>query len=196
MGSSKSWLWNVNKTEDEARQILRDPAHPAFLLYAAKRLANANRPKEIFRDYLSKEVFLRFWSAVKRQMRKDSRNRERIVFWQGVYEYLVKDLKSKGTPFVRPKAEVRVDLEQKRIGEGLKALRLLKKMTQTELAEKAGLTQQHIAKIEKGITCPRPQTMKKIKSCLGEYSSPQGPSSPQEFIREASFSKSGTTWIF
>ncbi len=167
MGVDKSWLWNVKLTDAEAREVLRDPADPRFLMYAARRLATANLPREIFRNYLTREHFLLRWPAIKRQMRKDSRNRGRVIFWQGVYEYLIKELKEKGTPFVRPKKEARVDPEQKKDGDALRALRLSRKMTQAELAEKAGLTQQHIAKIEKGITQPRLGTLQKIQKALG-----------------------------
>ncbi len=167
MGVARSWLWNVNKTEEEARKILKDPGHPAFLLYAARRLASANLPREIFQDYLSKEDFLRCWPAIKRQMNKDGRNRERVIFWQGVFEYLLRNLKAKGTPFVRPRSEAPADPEQQRIGQAIKEIRRSRKMTQTELARKTGLTQQYIAKIEKGLTRSRPQTLDKIEKALG-----------------------------
>jgi len=193
MGVDKSWLWNVKTTDAEARNILENPEDPRFFIYAARRLATANLPREVFRDYLKKEDFLKFWPGIKRQMRIDSRNRERIIFWQGVYEYLIKDLKAKGTPFVRQKAEVRSDPEQKKAGEGLKALRRSRKMTQTELARKAGLTQQHIAKIEKGITRPRAETLKAIEKALGasrhEYVSDETPSSARRVT------ESVTTWF-
>lgn len=169
MSIEKSWLWNVKTTDAEAKKILNNPEDPRFYLYAAKRLATANLPREVFRDYLRREDFLMYWPAIKRQMRKDSRNHERVIFWQGAYEHLIKELKVKGTPFVRPKAEVRIDPEQQRIGEALKELRRAKKMTQAELAKRTGLTQQHIAKIEKGITRPRPETRKAIDKALGTF---------------------------
>jgi DNA-binding XRE family transcriptional regulator len=196
MGVAKSWLWNVNKTEEEARKILKDPGHPAFLLYAARRLANANFPKEIFRDYLDQETFLRHWPAIKRQMNRDSRNHDRVLFWGGVYDYLMRGRKAKGISFPRPKAEARVDPEQHRTGQAIKDLRRSRKMTQAELAREAGLTQQYIAKIERGLTQPRSQTMKKIRNCLGELRYPEGPSFTPFFVRDASISKPGTTWIF
>lgn len=167
MGGAKSWLWNVNKTEEEARKILKDPGHPAFLLYAARRLATANLPKEIFRDYLSRENFLIHWPAIKRQMKKDSRNHDRVLFWDGVYDYLRRDLKAKGISLGRPNIGARVDPVQQRDGQHLRELRRSKKMTQVELAREAGVTQQHIAKIEKGLTVPRPQTLEKIERALG-----------------------------
>jgi len=167
MGVARSWLWNVNKTDAEAKKILKDPGHPAFLLYAARRLATANLPREVFRDYLNREDFLRHWPAIKRQMNKDSRNQDRVLFWGGVYEYLIRDLKAKGAPFVKTKLEPRVDPEQQKAGQTMKERRRSRKMTQAELAKKTGLTQQHIAKIEKGLTRPRSATLKKIETALG-----------------------------
>jgi DNA-binding XRE family transcriptional regulator len=193
VGAAKSWLWNVNKTEEEAKKILKDPGHPAFLLYAARRLAHANLPKEIFRDYLNREDFLKHWPAIKRQMNKDSRNHDRALFWGGVYEYLKRDLKAKGISFPRPKAEARVDPEQQKAGQAIKGLRRSRKMTQAELAREAGLTQQHIAKIEKGLTRPRPKTLKKIERTLGvsryEYKLNERPS-PSAVVTEPV-----TTWF-
>ena len=193
MGVDKSWLWNVKLTDADAREILKDPGNPRFFMYAARRLATANLPREVFRDYLSREHFLLHWPGIKRVMRKDAYTRERVIFWQGVFEYLIKSLKAKGTPFVRPKAEVRIDPEQKRAGEKLRAFRRSKKMTQAELARKAGLTQQYIAKIEKGITCPRPQTLEKINRCLGpsqyEYKTEEA------FFRADRVTAPVTTWF-
>ncbi|MFA5168114.1 MAG: helix-turn-helix transcriptional regulator [Candidatus Omnitrophota bacterium] len=193
MGVDKSWLWNVKTTDAEARKILADPEHPAFQVYAARRLATANLPREVFRDYLKKEDFLKSWPVIKRQMRTDSRNRDRIIFWQGVYEYLIKDLKAKGTPFVRPKALARIDPGRQKTGQGIRDQRRLRKMTQAELAQKTGLTQQHIAKIEKGVTCPRPQTMEKIEKALGvsshEYKTGEAP------FRVDRVTETVTTWL-
>jgi len=192
MGVDKTWLWNVKLTDAQARKILKDPGNPRFLIYAAQRLATANLPREVFRDYLKQEHFLMFWPAIKRQMRKDSRNQGRVIFWQGVYEYLIKDLRSKGIPFVRPKAEMRVDPGQKKDGEALRILRRSRKMTQAELAKKTGLTQQHIAKIEKGLTRPRPETLAGIQKVLGakpvEYSA-------EEPFREGRVTEPVTTWF-
>lgn len=192
MGADKSWLWNVKITDAEAREILKDPDNPRFFIYAARRLATANLPREVFRDYLKKEDFLRFWPGIKRQMRKDSRNHERVIFWQGVYEFLIKDLKAKGTPFVRPKAEARIDPGQQKVGQGIRDLRRSRKMTQAELARETGFTQQHIARIEKGHTVPRPQTLEKIEKALGarsiEYST-------EEPFRGDRVTESVTTWF-
>lgn len=196
MGVDKSWLWNVKTTDAEARNILKNPEDPRFFLYAARRLATANLSREVFRNYLGKEDFLRHWPAIKRQMNKDSRNHERVIFWGGVFEYLIKALRAKGTPFVRQKAVISVDPVQKKEGEALRILRRSRKMTQAGLARKAGLTQQHIAKIEKGLARPRPATLKKIKSILGEYIYPEEPSVAPVFLRDAFISRPGTTWIF
>ncbi len=192
MGTDKTWLWNVKLTDAEAREILKDPDDPRFLIYAARRLATANLPRDVFRDYLKQEHFLMFWPRIKRQMHKDAWNRERVIFWQGAFDYLIKSLKEKGTPFIRPKPEVRMDPEQQKIGQGIRDLRRSRKMTQAELARKAGLTQQHIAKIEKGLSCPRSQTMEKIEKAL--RTKPAGYSVEEPF-RENRVTEPVTTWF-
>jgi transcriptional regulator with XRE-family HTH domain len=49
----------------------------------------------------------------------------------------------------------------------LKIQRLLKDLTQAELAEKAGIPQSHLSNIESGKMFPSKLTMKKIESALG-----------------------------
>ena len=78
----------------------------------------------------------------------------------------------------------------------MRAERKARNLTQAELARETGLTQQYIAKIEKGLTSPRPKTLRKIKSSLGEFHYPGESSFTPLFIRDASISKPGTTWIF
>ncbi|HPS36997.1 MAG TPA: helix-turn-helix transcriptional regulator, partial [Candidatus Omnitrophota bacterium] len=89
------------------------------------------------------------------------------------------------------------DPAQKRAGESLRALRRSKKMTQSELAAKTGLTQQYIAKIEKGLTNPRSGTLEKIRKALGAkpYEYAEGPLA-QSWRSAAGFiSEPGTTLI-
>ena len=54
------------------------------------------------------------------------------------------------------------------INEKLKNLRLKHKLTQKELSELTGLSQQHISKIETGKIVPNFRTVLKISSALSE----------------------------
>ena len=56
---------------------------------------------------------------------------------------------------------------QKRIGMEVRKLRLAKKMTQRELAERAGLRQSHISRLERGDPIPTDATARKLAKALG-----------------------------
>lgn len=49
----------------------------------------------------------------------------------------------------------------------IKEIRVRKKLTQKQLAELVGISQQHISKIETGLNIPSYATVKKIANALG-----------------------------
>jgi transcriptional regulator with XRE-family HTH domain len=53
------------------------------------------------------------------------------------------------------------------IGENLKRLRTLSALTQEELAAKAGITANSVARIERDEAEPRPTTLRKLAGALG-----------------------------
>ena len=52
--------------------------------------------------------------------------------------------------------------------EQLKSIRAMEKITQKDLAEKCGLTQANISNIEKGISTPTIDSLRKIADALGK----------------------------
>jgi transcriptional regulator with XRE-family HTH domain len=52
------------------------------------------------------------------------------------------------------------------VGEKLKRLRTLNALTQTELAQRAGLTTAAVARIERDEAEPRPSTLRKLAEAL------------------------------
>lgn len=52
------------------------------------------------------------------------------------------------------------------LGNKIKALRKIKKLSQERLADKADLSQQHISRIENGLTFPSVSTLNKIANVL------------------------------
>ena len=170
MGSS--WLWNVNKTEAEAKRILADPEEKRFVHYAALLLSrHRGLPKEIFSGYLSKEHFCRRWLEIKRKMRKDDWNDQRIPFWDGIYKRLIVDFKKKGIVFRSPKKEALKNPGLEKMAADIRSRRKAAQLTQTELAKKMGVKQQFIAKIESGTQNLSAGTLQKIEKALG--TSPQ-----------------------
>ena len=111
----KSWLWNVKIDEAEAKRILRDSEHEKFLYYATILLSRSNEPKQVWK-FLPKDSFCRHWNQIKRQMRKDRWNDKRIMFWNQVYLFLVRDFRKKGIVFSLKKEEGKVNPEQRKMG--------------------------------------------------------------------------------
>ncbi len=161
----KSWLWNVKIDEAEAKRILQDSGHEKFLYYATLLLSRSNEPKQVWK-FLSKDNFCRHWNQIKRQMRKDRWNDKRILFWNQVYLFLVRDFRKKGIVFSLKKEEGKVNPEQQKIGRQIVEQRKKLGLTQVELAQKLGVTQQAISKIEKGTQSARFSTIAKIMKHL------------------------------
>jgi len=161
----KSWLWDIRKPEKEVRKILKDPSHEKFTHYAALLLSRSNDPAQVFGHYIPKEIFVRNWNSIKRRMRKNKWNQDRILFWREIYRYWSKELKSEGMELRQGKEETSVSL-RKEVGQSIKTLRISKGMTQQELAKKAGIHQQVISKIEKGTANPSLKTIEKITKYL------------------------------
>jgi DNA-binding XRE family transcriptional regulator len=192
MGSS--WLWNVNKSEKEAKRILADPEEKRFVHYAALLLSrHPGLPKEIFTEYLSKENFCRRWLEIKRKMRKDHWNDQRIPFWNEIYKRLILEFKKKGVVFPRPKKEILKNQSWVKTAENFRSRRRAQKMTQAELARKMGVKQQFVAKIESGTQNLSTRTLEKIEKALSV--------SPYKYVAEEKRSSASiitepvTTWF-
>lgn len=164
----KAWQWDVRRSDKDIREILNNPRHPSFFHYASRLLARSNVPKEVFGEYLEKEDFCVQWPNIKRQMRKDQWNLDRVQFWEAIYRHLKEDLKAKGLKLRRP-APVPVEGSLRvKVGRRLSEIRRSKKLTQAELAQGAGLTQQFVSKIEKGTENISLDTLERIQKFLGE----------------------------
>ena len=162
------WLWDKNISQEDIQKILKDPRGERFVNMVALLLSRSNTPKEIFDQYLDRRIFVQSWARIKRQMRKDSWNDPRIIFWQAVYEKLLVEFRQKGIP-VRPVKEETIDNDlAQEVAQKLKILRQNMNLTQRELAERIGISQQIISRIEKGRENLRLLTLSKIFSFLGE----------------------------
>ncbi|MCR4337585.1 MAG: helix-turn-helix domain-containing protein [Candidatus Omnitrophica bacterium] len=162
------WLWDRNISVEEIQRILKDPQSERFVNIAAILLARNNAPKEIFDQYLDQKVFVQNWARIKRQMRKDSWNDPRIIFWQAVYEKLIGELKARGVP-IRPRKDASASDELSlQVAEKIKTVRQELHLTQNELAERIGISQQIISRIENGRNDTRLSTLERVFHFLGE----------------------------
>ena len=137
------WLWDKNISEEEIKIILKDPEHERFMNLAALLMSRNNTPKEIFEQYLDKKLFVQNWSRIKRQMRKDSWNDPRIIFWQAVYEKLRDEFKEKGMVIRARPAEITGGSVSQQIAEKIKTARRELSLTQGELKKDRHFSADH-----------------------------------------------------
>ena len=164
----KAWQWDMRRSDEEIRKILKDPKHPSFLHYAALLLARINIPKEVFNRYLGKEDFCIEWQKIKRRMRKDRLSQDRVQFWEEIHRHVKEGFKAKGVTLRKPAKTAVKDSLRARIGKRIREIRRSKKMTQAELARESGLSQQFLSKIEQGTENISLDTVERIQKSLKE----------------------------
>lgn len=151
MSLSSDWLWDRKITVKKAKAILSDPENKHFLSLSVLLFSRKNTPKEVFQNYLRPVDFLKNWSRIKRQMRKDSWNSPRIEYWQAIYEKLKEKYEKKGIfPCINTAAIRQQDEFCKLIADRIRAIRKQKGLTQYVLAKKLKVSQQIISRIESG----------------------------------------------
>jgi DNA-binding XRE family transcriptional regulator len=165
----KSWQWDVKRTNEEIRRILKNPKHPNFFYYAALLLIRTNVPREVFDHYLKKEDFCVEWHSIKRRMKKDRLSHDRIQFWEEIYRHVKEGLRDQGVKFRKPANRVTGNSLRAQVGKRIHQIRQSKKMTQAELAQEAGLTQQFLSKIERGTENISLDTLERIQKSLKEH---------------------------
>ncbi|MEW4455564.1 helix-turn-helix domain-containing protein [Bremerella sp. JC817] len=74
----------------------------------------------------------------------------------------------------------RVDKYRRKVGKVVRELRRQKSMSQEELAERAGISQSHLSRLETGLHVPTSTTMEKIADALGVHPSQLDPGFPNE----------------
>jgi len=189
---SKSWLWDRQISEKEVRKILMNPGHEAFVHYASLLLSRMNEPRQVFKNYLGKQVFCAQWNKIKRQMQKDKWNKGRILFWQEIYRYLLDEFKAEGIRFRQNDRKIEPETLSYYIAKEVRLNRRSRGLTQAELAKASDLSQQVISNIEKGTANPSLMTLEKIRKGLGLK--------PAEiasllFSTEVAFAESATNWV-
>ena len=94
-------------------------------------------------------------------MRKDRWLRDRVVFWQTIYERILEGLKEQGIKIRQPQ-EVKIPPERMKLAQEIKDIRVELGYTQKNMARKLGVIQQYISKIENGYENFSVDTLKRI----------------------------------
>ena len=146
---NRDWLWDRKTSINEIKMILKNPKHKNFILFASLLLARKNQPNEVFKKYINPMIFCTHWPNIKKNMRKDKWNSQRIIFWQAIYEKLRDRYHKKGISF-REKKKLTINKLCQETGAQIRSIRKGKGLSQKALAKKLGVSQQLISRIEGG----------------------------------------------
>lgn len=158
-------FWDKKIRPREVARILKDDSHPRFIELAALLLSRTNEPHEVFTNYLGKVLFCRNWRRIKRAMRQNKWSDNRIIFWNEVRDVLSCRMDKKELERGKERPLV-ADENSQKIGEIVRETRKRLGWTQKDLASKAGLSQQIISFVEKGILNFSLRTLSKILNAL------------------------------
>lgn len=159
-----NWLWDTTLSEKEVREILKNEKHPKFDTYTEMLLARISDPEIVF-SFINKKTFCCKWPKIKKRLAKDRWLRNRILFWQIIYERIHAELEEQGIR-IRIPIRIKPPVERIKIVQQIRSLRRRLGYTQKALAKKLGVMQQYISKIESGVENVSIDTLKKIANAL------------------------------
>ena len=158
-------FWDKNTSIEEVKKILKDESHPRFIEFSSLLLARTNKPKNVFSSYLGKQIFVNNWVKIRRKMKQNKWNNTRIIFWNEIYRVVKKDVNIVKVRDVKERP-LDFDPEIKNMCDQIKNYRKKSGLTQRDLANKSGLSQQSISFIEQGYVNISIRTLKKIVDAL------------------------------
>ena len=159
----RNWLWDSRLSVEEAENILKDRSDPRFD-YFAEKLISRDSPKVVF-DLMSEESFCRRWPQIKKRMRKNQWAKQRVDFWDVIYKRVYERLKEKGIMIRRPE-RVDVSRERMEVSSQIRKIRKSTGLTQKDVADRLGVIQQYISKIETGHENISIDSLKRIADVL------------------------------
>ncbi|MBU0571574.1 MAG: helix-turn-helix domain-containing protein [Candidatus Omnitrophica bacterium] len=161
-----NWLWDSRLKESAAKKILKNAEHAKFDIYAEKLLSRVGDPKMVF-GIIDKVVFCKKWPRIKKRMRKDRWLNNRVTFWQTMYECIHEQLKKQGIK-IRSSQETELPAKRMKLAQQIRAIRIKSGYTQKDLAEKLGVIQQYISRIENGHENFSIDTLTRIADVFGK----------------------------
>ncbi len=85
-------FWDRDIDKQKFKKILKEDSNPEYCSMAALLLARTNDPSLVFNSYIDKISFVKNWQKIKRRMRLDKWNNQRIIFWDEVYKAVLKTI--------------------------------------------------------------------------------------------------------
>ncbi|MBI1869576.1 MAG: helix-turn-helix transcriptional regulator [Chlamydiae bacterium] len=144
----RNWYWDIRVPYEKIKKVLLREDDPRFPAMAGVLLSRVRDPKEVFK-LISPNAFCRRYRAIEKEILSDEWTKDKSLFWRAIFLRLVKELKEKGEK-VRQPAIIKLDEFDRHLIEKVRQHRKNALMTQKELANFMGCTQQYISGIEKG----------------------------------------------
>ncbi len=162
----QNWLWDSRLKEKEVIKILKGADNPKFDIYAGKLFSRVNNPKIAF-SIIDKVTFCKKWPLIKKRMKKDTWVKNRVIFWQTIYERVHERLKEEGIKIREPQV-MKIPPERAKLARQIRDIRMKSGYTQKEVAKKLGVIQQYISRIENGRENVSVDTLKRIADVLNK----------------------------
>lgn len=144
----KNWYWDIRIPYSKIRRILTREEDPRFVRIASALLARVTDPKQVF-GLITPAAFCRRYRSIENEIKADEWTKEKAAFWKATYLRLSKELREKGEKIRKPE-KIQLDDFDRALIEKVKQCRENALMSQKELAEFMGYSQQYISGIEKG----------------------------------------------
>jgi DNA-binding XRE family transcriptional regulator len=144
----QNWHWDIHLSESKIQNILAREDDPRFPRLAGVLLSRVEDPKEVFK-LITPAAFCRRWRAIEHEIKSDEWTKEKAAFWKVTYLRLSKQLTEKGEK-IRQTELIQLDDFDRDLVVKIRDCRKKAMMTQKELAEFIGCSQQFISNLEKG----------------------------------------------
>lgn len=137
----KKYFWNLKDKElKENIKIIKTSNHPKHVSRMTTLLSRCDKPKELF-SIIRKQQFIESWPKISRYWKKTGQSQDFMSWWEAIYNQLsAPDGTVKGNPIK----------ELKNIGQAIKKARIEMNLSQSDIAQRTGIKQPDISKIEKG----------------------------------------------
>lgn len=144
----ENWYWDQNIPFKKIKQILSREDDPRFPRLAGTLLARVQNVKQVF-ELITPTAFCRRYQAIENEIKSDEWTKEKAAFWKATYLRLSKELREKGERIRKPEV-IELNAFDRALIEKVIQCRKAAAMSQKELAQFMGYSQQFISGVETG----------------------------------------------
>ena len=162
----QNWYWDLNTPLKKIKQILSREDDPRFPRLVGTLLSRVQDAKQVF-ELITPTAFCRRYHAIENEIKSDEWTKEKAAFWKATYLRLSKELQEKGEKIRKPEV-IELDAFDRALVEKVTQYRKAASMSQKELAQFMGYSQQYISGIETGREKITIDFLKKLAQIIGQ----------------------------